>query len=206
MVANPIGEPSTDMQVALDYLAASGAAIAELPTMLASMATLCELTDARARGRPHMAVLELLQVAVIMYTVAYPVQALAHDRFPCTDDKSKVLWTGKCAQKGSEAVNKALVRLREGQADALFGCALTRTSDAKLDCYAHLHAVSQYARVFYASEATAQMDRQLQAMYCFFVSVVQHEVGRQLPMAQSLYQTLVLAAVAIVIALVYQVV
>ena len=192
-----------DMQIALDYLSASGAATAELPAMITRMATLCELSDARARGRPHMVVLEFLQVAAVMITVAYPVQSIACDMFPCTKDKSKLLWTGKQAQEGSDAVDKALKHLRGATPDMTFGFEVNQATESKLACYTHIHAVVQYTRMFFRSEATAQLDAQLYEMYRFFLSLVQHEVNRQLPAAQNLFKVLLFASLAVVVVLVY---
>ena len=57
--------------------------------------------------------------------------------------------------------------------------------------------------MFFRSEATAQLDAQLYEMYRFFLSLVQHEVNRQLPAAQNLFKVFLFASLAVVVVLVY---
>ena len=49
----------------------------------------------------------------------------------------------------------------------------------------------------------SQLNAQLYKMYRFFLSVVQHEVNRQLPAAQNLFKVLLFASLAVVVVLVY---
>ena len=52
------------------------------------------------------------------------------------------------------------------------------------------------------TDVFSQLDAQLYKMYRFFLSVVQHEVNRQLPAAQNLFKVLLFASLAVVVVLV----